>query len=64
MALTAEQQIEARVWQALLVHAPADAGFVQQICRDLLQHTGSNARAHIVSALALNDDGVDACFMQ
>ena len=59
-----EQQVKAAVDQAFLVHALAHAGFVQQVHADLFQHTCTDAREHIVAALALDDDGVNAGFVQ
>ncbi len=42
----------------------ADAGLVQQVDGDLLQHAGANAAEHVLGGLALEDDGVDAGLVQ
>ena len=60
MARPFEQQIKTTVDQALLVHALAHTGFVEQVHAHLLQHAGPDAREHVVAALPLHDDGVDA----
>ena len=62
--LTVEQHLEALVHQAFLVHAPTHAAGVEQIHRDLLQHTGADASKHVVRTLALDDDAVYAGFVQ
>ncbi len=58
------QHVETVVHQALLVHACAHTSFVQQIYRYLLQNAGTNARQHMLRALALHDDGVNAGAVQ
>ena len=35
-------------------------GLVKQVHADLLQHAGTNAAEHVVGALALDQDGIDA----
>jgi hypothetical protein len=64
MALTSEQQIEAIVDQSFGVHALAHADFIQQINSDLLEHTSTDTTQNIVARLALNDDGINARFVQ
>ena len=55
-----EQQVKAGVHQTLFVHALAYTRFVEQVHGHLLQHACADTREHIVGALALDDDGVDA----
>ncbi len=64
VALALEQHVETAVHQTLLVHALADAGFVQQVDADLFQHAGANPAEHVVAALALDDHGVYAGLVQ
>ena len=42
------------------MHALAHAGFVHQVDGDLLENAGADPAEHIVGALPLEDDGVDA----
>ena len=46
------------------VHARADAGLVEQIDRDLLDHAGADAAEHVVAGVPLEDDVVDAGLVQ
>jgi len=64
VALAIEAHVEAVVRQALGVHALADASLVEQVDADLLQHTGADAREHVVAAALLEDDVVDARLVQ
>ena len=64
VAFACKQQLKAVMHQAFLMHAFAHADFVQQIHGDLFEHTGADTSQHIVAALSLQDDGVDACFVQ
>ena len=57
-------QAEAEVRPAAGIHASAHPGFMQQVHRDLLQDAGPDAAQHIVTALALKDDVVDASLVQ
>ena len=50
--------------QALGMHAPADASFVEQVNGALLEHTGTAAAEHVSRALALDDDVVDGGLVQ
>ena len=60
VALALEQHVKAAVQEALLVHARAHAGFVEQVHADLLKHAGADAGQHVVWALTLDQDGVNA----
>ena len=42
------------------VHPRPDAGLVQQVDADLLEHAGPDAAQHVIAGLALEDHGVDA----
>ena len=64
MTFAVEQQVKAAVNQAFIVHALADAGFVEQVNAHLLQHACADAREHIVASLALEDDGINAGFVE
>ena len=46
------------------VHAVADAGRIQQIDGDLLQHAGADAGRDIVAVAPLEHDAVDAGHVQ
>ena len=46
------------------MHARAAAGFVDQRDGALLQHAGADAAEHMLAAVALEDDGVDAGLVQ
>jgi hypothetical protein len=60
VALALEQQLDAVVGQAFLVHALVGTRLLEQIHRHLLQHAGADAAQHIVGAALLDDDVVDA----
>ena len=47
VAPAAAQHLEAAMHQALAMHALADAGLVQQVDGDLLQHAGADAAEHV-----------------
>ena len=64
VAAAVEAQVEAVVRQAFGVQPRADAGFVQQVHRHLLQHAGADAAEHVVGAALLDDDVVDAGLVQ
>ena len=64
MAQAVEQQLDAAVRQALGVHAGADAGFVEQVDRNLFQHAGADAAQHVVRRVRFEDDGVDVGLVQ
>jgi hypothetical protein len=59
-----EHQLDAVVDDAFAVTRSADAGFAQQVHGDLLQDAGADAAQHVVAALALDDDVVDAGLVQ
>ena len=42
----------------------ADAGFVEQVDRGLLEHAGADAAQHVLAAAPLEDDVVDAGLVQ
>ena len=46
------------------MHARAAAGFVDQPDGALFQHAGANAAEHMVAGVALENDGVEAGFVQ
>jgi hypothetical protein len=64
VALSVEEHVEPGVHQSLGVHALAHARLVQQVGGDLFQHAGADAAQHVLRALAFQDDGVDAGFVQ
>ena len=64
VALAAEHQIDAVVDDALAADPSAHARFMQHVHRGLLQNTSADAAQHIIRALALDDDGVNACFVK
>jgi len=64
VALAAEEQIKAGMGQSFLMHARANASFVQQVGGDLFQHPGAYAREHVISALTLQNHVGYACFVQ
>jgi len=64
VALALEQQLDAVVGQALGMGTLGHAGLLKQVHGDLLQHTGTDAAEHVVAALALNDDVVNAGLVQ
>ena len=59
-----DADLGAFVNDAVGMHAGADAGFVQQIHRDLLDDTGADPTKDVGGGLALQDDGVDAVPVQ
>src|ERR1700753_1879203 len=50
--------------EAVAVHAPADAGFIQKSHRALFDNARANPAEHIVGRLPLQNDIVDAMTMQ
>ncbi len=64
MAGAAKHQLDAVMRGAALVYAGPDAGLAQQIDRDLLEDARPDAAEHVVAALALDDDVVDARLAQ
>ncbi|MCY1556863.1 hypothetical protein D9M68_936600 [compost metagenome] len=64
VAVAGKHQLDAVVHRAFGLHALAHAGLGQQVHRDLLQDAGADAAQHIVAALALDDDVVDAGLVQ
>ena len=46
------------------MHAGADAGFVEQVDRDLFDDAGADAAEHVLAGLPLQDDVVDAVLVQ
>ena len=57
-------KVEAVMWQALGMHARAQAEPIQRFRRDLFQHAGPDARAHVSRGLSLEDDDVNALLAQ
>jgi len=62
--LVFEHQFDGVVHGAFFADAAPHACFVQQIHRDLLQDAGANATQHILAALALQNDVVNAGAVQ
>jgi hypothetical protein len=64
MARALEQQIEAAMYEAFFVHALADPRFIKQVHGHLLQYASADAAQDVIARLALNDDGVNAGFVE
>ena len=64
MAGVGKDQLDAVVHRAFGFHTLAHAGLGQQVDRDLFQDAGADAAQHVVAALTLDDDVVDAGFVQ
>ena len=64
VACAFEKQIKARVHQAFLFEALVHTRLRQHVQGHLLKHTGSNSTQYILWALTLQNDGVDARFVQ
>ena len=47
LSAAADQHLEAAVHEALAMHARTDAGLVEQIDRDLLEHACANPPEHV-----------------
>ena len=60
MAHAVDADLNALVYQPVVVHARADAGFVKQVDGDLLDDAGADAAKHVFAGLPLHDDVVDA----
>ena len=60
MASSLEAQFDAAMDQAFSPHAIAHARFVQQVHRSLFKNTGADPLLDVLSALRLDNDGVDA----
>ncbi len=60
VAFAADEDLEAVVHEAFAVHAVADAGLVEQVDGDLLEHARTDAAEHVVAGLPLEHDRVDA----
>ena len=56
--------LHALMQQAVLVHARADAGLVEQIHRDLLDDSRAHPIENVFAGLPLENDVVDAVFVQ
>lgn len=64
MAHAVDANLHALVHEAVFVHAHADAGFVEQVHRDLFDDPGTDAAKDIFAGLPLQDDVVDAVFVK
>jgi hypothetical protein len=64
MATTVDCDIHAVVSHALRTQAPIDAREAQHIARSLFEHAGANAAQHVLGRALLENDGLDAGFMQ
>src|SRR5690606_33671581 len=64
VAASLHEQLEAVVDQSFLVHSPGHAEFIEQVGGDLLENAGADAAQHVIAALALEDDVVDAGLVQ
>src|ERR1700722_6988241 len=59
-ATAGKGETDAVVHQAIFEHPLADLGLHEQVNRSLLQHAGADARGHVLSTLALQNDVSDA----
>ena len=64
MADAVDADLHPLMHEAVLVHAGADAGLVEQIHGALLDDAGAHPAEHIGAGLPLQDDVVDAVAMQ
>ena len=62
MAFALEEQIKSGVGQSVPGQAFVHAGLCQHVEGDLFKNAGPNSAQHIVGSLALDDNGVHACF--
>jgi hypothetical protein len=60
MPASVEAQFDSVMHQAFAPHTVADARFVEQIHRTLLQNPRADSRFHVLARLSLDYDGVDA----
>ena len=64
VAAAIKAQRKAAMHQAFRVHACAHASVIEQVSRALLKHAGADAGLHVLLAALLDDDGVDAGFVE
>src|SRR5690606_35025624 len=64
LAFAPREDLAALVPAAFAMHSLADAGFVEQVHGDLLEHPGADAAQHVFAGPALEDHGVDAGLVQ
>ena len=64
MARAVDADLHAVVDETVGMHPGADAGLVQQIHRDLFDDAGAHAAKHMVGGLPLQDDVLDAAFVE
>ena len=60
MPAAVEAQLDAVMHEAFASHAVADARAEEQVHGALLQNTGADPLFHVLAALGLDDDGLDA----
>ena len=64
MADAVDTNLHAFMHQTVVVHARADTRFVKQVDGDLLDDAGADAAKDIFAGLPLDDDVIDAVFME
>ena len=64
VACIGEDEFDAVVGRAFMRYALSHARLLQQVDGDLLKNAGPDAPEHVLRALTLDDDRIDACLVE